>query len=112
MILLVSYTGIGALLGAVIVFLAAEGLPEGAIAGVILGGSLGLLVAIRKGAGGKAASIEYEAAGIHDDNLSTIARRNLGRDAHYDDFGRGAFNEKIELAGSANRARRKSRHSP
>ena len=79
---LAVYTITGALVGALGVYLLAEGVPEGAIMGLVLGGSLGVLVAVRKGAGGdSAASFEYEAAGLHDNNLTTIARRNLVREA-------------------------------
>ena len=97
MIRLISTTSCGALLGALLVFLLADGLPEGAIVGVILGGSLGLLVAVRKDAGGKAAAYEYEAAGIHDDNLITTARRNLVREVYRDSATpRHILDEKIE----------------
>jgi hypothetical protein len=47
---------------------------------------MGVLVAVRKGAGDSAPSFEYEAAGIHDDNLITTARRNLVREAYRDSF--------------------------
>ncbi len=81
MLRLAVYSITGALVGALGVYLLAEGVPEGAIMGLVLGGSLGVLVAVRKGAGGKAASFEYEAAGLHDNNLTTTARRNLVREA-------------------------------
>ena len=59
----------------------AGGLPEGAIAGATIGASLGLLFAIRKGA-----AYEFEAAGLHDSNLTTIARRTLIREIRRDRF--------------------------
>ena len=75
-------TLIGLIIGAAAVFLLAGGIPEGAIAGAVLGGSLGMIVGLRRNAGSSGVSFEYEAAGIADDNLITIARNNLGRDAY------------------------------
>ena len=86
MIRLVLYAIIGAFVGGIVIYLLAESLPEGAIAGMVLGGSLGVLVAMRKGAGASSASFEYEAAGIHDNNLTTIARRNLVREEYRASF--------------------------
>ena len=88
MIRLALYTIIGALVSALATYLLAGGLPEGAVAGALLGGSLGLLVAMRHGAGDSSASFEFEAAGIHDDNLITTARRNLVREAYRQSYER------------------------
>ncbi len=86
MIRLVLYAIIGAIIGASAIHLLAEGLPEGVITGALLGASLGVLIAMRKGAGASTPSFEYEAAGIHDDNLITTARRNLARGAYRANF--------------------------
>lgn len=93
---LIVYALVGAIAGALVFFLAAEGLAEGAVAGALLGASLGVLVAMRRGAGQSTASFEYEAAGIHDDNLITTARRNLVREAYRDSFGEQFLEDKIE----------------
>ena len=85
MIRLLAYAVIAAVLGGGIVYLLADGLPEGAVAGAVIGASIGLMVAVRRGAGDSAASFEYEAAGIHDSNLTTTARRNLVREAYRTD---------------------------
>lgn len=85
MIRLVAYAFIAAVLGGGIVYLLADRLPEGAVAGAVIGLSIGVMVAVRSGAGNSAASFEYEAAGIHDSNLTTIARRNLVREAYRTD---------------------------
>ena len=85
MIRLVAYAFLSALLGASIVYLLADGLPEGAVAGAVIGASIGVMVAVRKGAGDSSTSFEYEAAGIHDGNLTTTARRNLVREAYRTD---------------------------
>ena len=99
MIRLVSYAFLAALVGAICLYLLAGKLPEGAIAGALLGACMGVLVAIRKGAGGSAPSFEYEAAGIHDDNLITTARRNLVREAYRDSFaGKTRYAETEEIA--------------
>ena len=82
MIGLVAYAFFAATLGAGAVLLLSDGLPEGAVAGAVLGASIGVMVAMRKGAGDSTPSFEYEAAGIHDDNLITTARRNLVREAY------------------------------
>jgi len=74
-------TLLGAIIGAIGVFILTEGLPEGAIMGGLLGGSVGMLIAARRRYGGTTPSYEFETAGIHDDNLITIARRNLARGA-------------------------------
>lgn len=105
MIRLVMYALIAGALGGLIVFSLAEGLPEGAVAGAVLGASIGVMVAARKGAGDSAASYEYEAAGIHDDNLITIARGNLVREAYRDSFNRPA-NEVDQAAPSDAKAKR------
>ena len=52
-------------------------------------------------------SYELEAAGIHDDNLTTTARRNLVREAYRDSVSPQFFEEKIEGLGSVNRPKRK-----
>ncbi len=67
-------------------FILSGGLPEGAIAGALLGGSVGFIIAMRRASGAAGPAFEYEAAGIHDDNLITIARRNLVRDAYRDSY--------------------------
>lgn len=82
MIRLVVYAIVGASLGAAVFYFLADSLPEGAIAGALIGACLGVLVAMRAGAGASSPSFEYEAAGIHDDNLVTTARRNLVREAY------------------------------
>jgi len=71
--------------GAVVGYLLAGRLPEGAIAGAVVGGSIGLIIAVRR-AGAAGPAFEYEAAGLHDDNLITTARRNLVRDAYRDSY--------------------------
>lgn len=86
MIRLVSYAFLAALVGAFFVHLLAGGLPEGAIMGGILGGSIGMLIAVRRHYGASGPAYEYEAAGIHDNNLITTARRNLVREAYRDSF--------------------------
>ena len=77
----------GGLIGGLVVFPLAGSLPESAVAGAVLGASLGMLVAVRKGA-----AYEFEAAGIHDSNLTTIARRTLIRDIRRDAFDREQSN--------------------
>ena len=106
---LIVYTIIGASSGALAFFLAADWLPEGAIAGALLGGSLGVMVAMRRGAGDSTASFEYEAAGIHDDNLITTARRNLVREAYRDSFGAQILEDKIETLGSREQTKQQQR---
>ncbi len=103
---------IAAVTGALVFFLAAEGLAEGAVAGALLGGSLGIITAMRRASGSTGPAFEYEAAGIHDGNLITIARRNLVRDAHRDTFGKALIDDKIERMGDADLAKRKRRYSP
>lgn len=71
----------GAGLGAVAGLLMSGGLPEGAFSGLLLGASLGLIIAMRRAQGGTGMAFEYEAAGIHDDNLVTTMRRRLIREA-------------------------------
>ena len=88
MIRLALYTISGALVSALVTYWLAGGLPEGAVAGAVLGGSLGLLVAMRQGAGDSTPAFEYETAGIHDDNLITTARRNLVREAYRQSYER------------------------
>ena len=97
---------IGAIIGAIGLFILTEGLPEGAIMGGILGGSVGLLIAARRRYGDSAPSYEFEAAGIHDDNLITTARRNLARGAYRDSFGAEILAEKTERARTRQIARR------
>ena len=77
---------LGAATGAAAGYLLAEGLIEGAIAGAIVGGSLGMIIGLRLSASGAEPAFEFEAAGIPDDNLITIARNNLGRDAYRSSF--------------------------
>lgn len=99
---------IGAIIGAIAVYILAEGLPEGAIMGGILGASIGLLIAVRRLQGASGPAFEYEAAGIHDDNLITIARRNLVQEAYRDSFAaKTIMDEKIERSASAQSAKRK-----
>lgn len=86
MLRLAFYAAVSALIGAAALLLAAGGLIEGAIAGAVFGASLGVIIAVRKGAGAASPSFEYEAAGIHDGNLTTIARRNLVREELRDSF--------------------------
>lgn len=78
---------LGATVGAAAGYLLADGLPEGAIAGAIVGGSLGMIIGLRLKSSGAEPAFEFEAAGIPDDNLITIARNNLGRDAYRSSFG-------------------------
>ena len=105
MIRLFVYTCIGASIGALAGYLLADGLPEGAFVGVLLGASLGIIIAMRRASGAAGASFEYEAAGIHDDNLITTARRNLARGAYRDSFGTQVLEEKIETLASADEAK-------
>ena len=101
MIRLIAYAFLAALMGGASVYLLADGLPEGAVAGALIGASIGVMVAVRKGAGDSAASFEYEAAGIHDGNLTTTARRNLVREAFRTDANQ-------RLAKSTNNAENKT----
>ena len=101
MIRLLIYAFLGAAPGAVTVYLLAEGLPEGAIVGALLGGSLGIIVAMRRASGGTGPSFEYEAAGIHDDNLITTARRNLVREAYRQTYDRSSSADLERRLGSA-----------
>lgn len=101
MIRLAQYTIIGAVAGALVAYLLSGALPEGAVVGLVIGGSLGLLVAVQSGAGDSAAAFEYEAAGIHDDNLTTTARRNLVRDAYRQTFERSPRADMERRLGSA-----------
>ncbi len=112
MIRLTVYALIGALSSALVFFLLADGIAEGAVAGALLGGSLGIITAMRRASGSTGPAFEYEAAGIHDGNLITIARRNLVRDAHRDTFGKALIDDKIERMGDADLAKRKRRYSP
>lgn len=99
MIRLVSYAFLAALVGAFFVHLLAGGLPEGAIMGGILGGSIGMLIAVRRHYGASGPAFEYEAAGIHDGNLITTARRNLVREAYRDSFtGKSIYAETERVA--------------
>lgn len=109
MIRLALYTIVAAAIGGIAGTLLAGGLPEGAIAGALLGGSLGVMVAMRRGAGDSTASFEYEAAGIHDDNLITTARRNLVREAYRDSFGAQILEDKIETLGSREQTKQQQR---
>ena len=73
-------------LGAAVAFALAGGLAEGAIMGALLGGSVGTLAAARMLSGGAGPAYEAEAAGLHDDNLTTIMRRNLMRETRREFF--------------------------
>lgn len=106
MIRLVSYAVLTALFGAICLYLLAGNLPEGTIAGALIGACLGVLVAMRKGAGGSAPSFEYEAAGIHDDNLITTARRNLVREAYRDSFAGNIVQAETEQVAQARQPKR------
>lgn len=101
MMRLIAYAALGAAGGAGIAYLLADGLAEGAFIGAMLGASIGVIIAMRRASGPAGPSFEYEAAGIHDDNLITTARRNLVREAHRDTFGSRIIDEKIEQSGSA-----------
>ena len=68
-----------ALAGAVVVFLLSDGLLEGAATGLIFGGSVGFISAMWHQSRSNSVSYEYEAAGLPDDNLTTIARRDIGQ---------------------------------
>lgn len=102
-----AYGPTGAIIGAIAVYLLAEGLPEGAIMGGILGGSVGVLIAMRRHYGASGPAFELEAAGIHDGNLITTARRNLVREAYRDSVSPQIFEEKIERIASADSSKRK-----
>ncbi|MDE2775669.1 MAG: hypothetical protein OXI77_07005 [Chloroflexota bacterium] len=99
----VAATLLGALIGAIGVYVLAEGLPEGAI----MGGSVGALIAVRRHYGASGPALELEAAGIHNDNLTTTARHNLMREPYRDSISQQIFEEKIEGLGSANRPKRR-----
>lgn len=86
MIRLSIYALACAALGAVVGTLLAGGLSEGAIAGAVVGASIGVIIGIQRNAGSAVASFEFEAAGIPDDNLITIARRDLVREAYRDNY--------------------------
>ena len=96
-------TLLGASIGAVGVYLLTEVLPEGAIMGGLLGGSIGMLIAARRHYGASGPAYEYEAAGIHDGNLITTARRNLVREAYRDSFSGNIMDDKIEELESGKR---------
>ena len=94
----IIYVIFGVFLGAIGVFVFTEGLPEGAIMGGLLGGSIGMLIAVRRHYGASGPAFEYEAAGIHDDNLITTARRNLVREAYRVSFaGKTMYAETEEI---------------
>lgn len=108
MIRLLLVGALGAIIGAFAGYRLAESLPEGAIMGGILGGSIGLLIAMRRLQGASGPAFEYEAAGIHDDNLITTVRRNLVREAYRDSFAaKTIMDEKIERSASAQSPKRK-----
>lgn len=92
---------LGAIIGGIMITLLAGGLPEGAVAGMVLGGSLGLLAAVHKGADDSTPAFEYETAGIHDDNLTTTARRNLVREAYRQSYEQSPRVELERRLGSA-----------
>lgn len=97
---------LGAAIGAIGVYILAEGLPEGAVAGGILGGSVGALIAARRHHGASGPAFEYEAAGIHDDNLITTARRNLVREAYRDSFAGNIVQAETEQVAQARQPKR------
>ena len=107
MIRLVSYAFLAALVGAICLYMLAGNLPEGAIAGGLIGACLGVLVAMRKNAGDSTPSFELEAAGIHDDNLITTARRNLVREAYRDSYAGKLTNAETEEIAKAHPPKRK-----
>lgn len=86
MIRLFLYALVSAAFGAVAGYTLAESLHEGAIAGAVVGMSIGVIIGIQRNAGSAIASFEFEAAGIPDDNLITIARRDLVKDAYRDNY--------------------------
>lgn len=104
---LIIYAAFGAVAGAAAFYLLAGNLPEGGFAGGMIGLSLGILVAMRRGASASGPAFEFEAAGIHDNNLTTTARRNLVREAYRDSVNPQVFEEKIEGLGSAGRPKRR-----
>ena len=108
MIRLLIYSLLGAASGAATGYLLAKGLPEGAFVGALLGASIGVIIAMHRASGGAGPAFEYEAAGIHDDNLITTARRNLVREAYRDSFGAQILDEKLEGSGSAEKAKREN----
>ena len=77
MIRLILISLVAAIVGAFAVYLLAGNLPEGA--------SIGIIIGARK-SGASSVAFEFEAAGIPDDNLITIARRDLRRDAYRDSY--------------------------
>lgn len=95
-------TSLGAVIVALVVYLTAPDYPEIVPAGALIGAMAGLGIAARIAMRNR----------IHDDNLTTIARRNLSRNARHDTFGVQIFEEKIERLGSRDRAKGKSRNSP
>ena len=101
MICLLVYISVSAAAGALTAFVLAEGLPEGAFIGAMLGASMGVIIAMRRASGSAGPSFEFEAAGIHDDNLITTARRNLVREAYRDSFSGPNLGTPIEQLGSA-----------
>ena len=70
---------VSAIVGAVAVFALADGLLEGALTGALFGGCVGFIVAMWHSANAKGVAYEYEAAGLPDDNLTTINRRDLAK---------------------------------
>ena len=74
--------------------------------GGLLGGSIAVLIAARRHHGGSIPSYEYEAAGIHDGNLITTARRNLVREAYRDSFsGKTRYAETEDISKAHSRKR-------
>lgn len=84
LILLTTLTA--TLLGAGAGYLLFSAIPEGAFVGALIGGSIGLIAALRLASGAAGPVFEYEAEGLHDDNLTTIMRRNLIREAYRDSY--------------------------
>ncbi|MDE2635183.1 MAG: hypothetical protein OXI30_02360 [Chloroflexota bacterium] len=94
------------MVGAICLHFLAGNLPEGAIAGALLGGSIGLLIAVRRHYGASGPAFEYEAAGIHDGNLITTARRNLVREAYRESFAGKSMHDETEEIAKAHPPRR------
>lgn len=84
LILLTTLTA--TLLGAGAGYLLFGAIPEGTFVGALIGGSIGLIAATRLASGAAGPTFEYEAEGLHDDNLTTIMRRNLIREAYRDSY--------------------------
>lgn len=84
--LVILYAALASLLGGIAGYALAESLPEGAFIGVMLGGCLGIIAAMRRLYSGTSPSYEAETASIQDDNLITTMRRRLIREASRNDI--------------------------